>query len=151
MRRKQHNLKQNRVYSVLRDKEGTSLVLVSIIAILVVTGVVILRITTSTLLASADKQKNQDQAYMIAVSLGDSIDDAIAKGTISDPHVLDEFDDSDNTKNAIPNSGVNVSVTDSQSGMDTYTIVTISSCVADAEYVYKLTYLKSGSTYIRQY
>ena len=88
---------------------------------------------------------------MIAVSLGDSIDDAIAKGTISDPHVLDELDDSDNTKNAIPNSGVNVSVTDSQSGMDTYTIVTISSYVADAEYVYKLTYLKSGSTYIRQY
>ena len=53
MRRKQHNSKQNRVYAVLRDKEGTSLVLVSIIAILVVTGVVILRITTSSLLASA--------------------------------------------------------------------------------------------------
>ena len=48
--------------------------LVTIIAIIIITCVIILRVTTSTLWASADRQYYQDQAYMRATSLGQSID-----------------------------------------------------------------------------
>ena len=52
-----------RTSGILRDNEGTSLVLVSIIAIIIITGVVILHVTTSSLWASADLQKYQDQEF----------------------------------------------------------------------------------------
>ncbi|MBE7072672.1 MAG: hypothetical protein E7383_07990 [Ruminococcaceae bacterium] len=136
---------------VLRENEGASLVLVSIIAIIIITGIIVLRMTTNTLLASADKQQQQDQAYMIAVSLGDSIDKAMKNGDITDPHALNGLDDSANTKYAIPNSEVRVTVKDYPSAMETYTVITVYSKVADAEYEYKLTYLNSGAVYVRQY
>lgn len=62
------------------NNEGASLVLVSILAILVVTAVVILRVTSSTYMASANRQANQDQAYELAASLGESIDELIENG-----------------------------------------------------------------------
>lgn len=147
---KQRKKLNNSLFSVIRGNEGASLVLVTIIAIIIVTGVVVLRLSTSALLASADKQTTQDQAYMMAVSLGDSIDKAIKDGKISDPHILDGLDDSSNTS-AVPNSGVTVRVEDYAEGMNAYTVVVVSSHVADAEYEYKLTYLKSGADYMRQY
>ena len=62
-----------RTSSILRDNEGTSLLLVAVIAILIITGVVILRMTTTTLWAASDKQQYKDQAYVMATSLGDSL------------------------------------------------------------------------------
>ena len=59
---------------ILNSNDGTSIVLVTIIAIIIITCVIILRVTTSTLWASADRQYYQDQAYMRATSLGQSID-----------------------------------------------------------------------------
>ena len=69
-----------RTAAVLGNNEGASLVLVSILAILVVTAVVILRVTSSTYMASANRQANQDQAYELAASLGESIDELIENG-----------------------------------------------------------------------
>jgi hypothetical protein len=63
-----------RTAQILSNNEGASLVLVSILAIIVLTAVVILRITTSTFMASSNRQLNQDQAYELAASLGESID-----------------------------------------------------------------------------
>lgn len=151
MKLKQKRKQNNRLLSILRENEGASLVLVAIIAIIIITGVVVLRISTSSLLASADKQQNQDQAYMIAVSLGDSIDKAIKNGKITDPHELNGFDDSAYIRYAIPNSTVTVTVEDHVSGIDTFTYITVYSKVADEEYEYRLTYLKSGPDYVRQY
>lgn len=62
------------------NNEGASLVLVAILAIIVLTAVVILRVTTNTFMASANRQLNQDQAYELAASLGSSIDDLIEDG-----------------------------------------------------------------------
>ena len=138
------------IITKLRNREGASLVLVAIISIIIVTGVVILRITTGTLLASADKQLNQDQAYMMAVSLGDSIDKLVSEGKISDLSNL-SINDSANTQSAIKNSSVSAVATEHHNGVDKYVIVTVSARVADAEYEYKLTYLQSGSTYTRLY
>jgi hypothetical protein len=151
MKLKRKTKLNKRLISVLQKNDGASLVLVAIIAVIIVAGVVVLRISTSALLASADKQMNQDRAYMIAVSLGDSIDKAIKNDKISDPHILNGFDDSANLSNAIPDSEVKVRVEDHPSGMDVYTVITVSSRVADAEYEYKLTYIQSGSVYVRQY
>ena len=148
---KQQKRLQMSALNVLRSREGASLVLASVIAIIIVTGVVILRVTTGTLLASADKQQNQDQAYMMAVSLGDSIDKLVREDKISDLTVLNNFDDSVNTKYAIPNSSLNVKVSEHIQGIDKYVVVTVRSRVADAEYEYSLTYIQTGSVYKRQY
>jgi len=77
-----------RTASILGNNEGASLVLVAILAIVVLTAVVILRVTTSTFMASANRQLNQDQAYELAASLGSSIDELIADGKYS----LDDID-----------------------------------------------------------
>ena len=69
-----------RTAHILSNNEGASLVLVSILAIIVLTAVVILRITTSTFMASSNRQLNQDQAYELAASLGESIDILIERG-----------------------------------------------------------------------
>ena len=69
-----------RTAAVLGNNEGASLVLVSILAILVLLAVVILRLATTTFMASANRQLNQDQAYELAASLGSSIDELITSG-----------------------------------------------------------------------
>ena len=147
---KQQKGKRKNIFSLLREREGASLVLVSIISIIILTGIVILRITTSSLLASADKQFNQDRAYMMAVSMGDSIDKMISRNALSDPKLLN-LDDSASTEHAIPNSELKVSVEEFSSGADKYVVITVYSKVADEEYEYKLNYLLVGSTYVRQY
>ena len=150
MQKKCKNVK-NRLLSELRSREGASLVLATIISIIIVSGVIILRVATSSLWASADKQHNQDQAYMMAVSLGDSIDKAIRENKISDPTLLDGFNDSQNTQYAISNSGISVKVEGFTKGADKYVVITVNSHVSDAEYEYKLTYLQVGSSYTRLY
>ena len=136
-----------RLKHLLHKNDGTSLVLVTIIAIIIVTGIVILRVTTSSLWASADKQIYQDQAYMMAVSLGDSIDKEIQSGNLSFSQI-NGFDDTAHVNSIIPNSGVKVTVSELSNG---YTIVTVSSHVAEANYDYVLTYYKVGSSYVRKY
>ena len=69
-----------RTAAILGNNEGASLVLVAIIAIIVLTSVVALRVATTTFMASANRQYNQDQAYELAASLGESIDILISKG-----------------------------------------------------------------------
>lgn len=138
------------IKKTLFGREGASLVLVTIIAIIIITGVVILRVTTGSLLASADKQLNQDRAYMTAVSLGDAIDEKIKDGKLTDLNSINGYVDSAVSEAfGIPDSYVGVSVTESaETGLYT---VTVSSKVADAEYDYDLIYLKNGSTFVRQY
>ena len=80
MRRIRHDNLIKRTAEVLGSNEGASLVLVSVLAILVLVAVVILRLATTTFMASANRQLNQDQAYELAASLGASIDDLIESG-----------------------------------------------------------------------
>ena len=80
MRRIRRDSLIKRTAGILRDNAGASLLLVSIMAIIVLTAVVILRVSTSTFLASSSRQLNQDQAYELAASLGESIDILIERG-----------------------------------------------------------------------
>ena len=69
-----------RTAAILGNNEGASLVLVSVLAILVLLSVVILRLATTTFMASSNRQLSQDQAYELAASLGASIDELIDEG-----------------------------------------------------------------------
>ncbi|MCR5384034.1 MAG: hypothetical protein K6E72_05330 [Saccharofermentans sp.] len=140
-----------RIVAIIRGNEGASIVLVTIIAILVITGVVILRVATGALWASADHQLYYDQAYEMATSFGDSLDVLILK---EKSIKLSEIAQSGNeffvqtTDTGLPNSSLKAKVSADQ---DSFYDVTVEAKVADASYVYTAKYRISGGNYTRQY
>ena len=127
-----------RTVSILGNNEGASLVLVAILAIVVLTAVVILRVTTSTFMASANRQLNQDQAYELAASLGSSIDELIADGKYS-------LDDIDSDKTIYSHSGFsglpNASVEAIIDVEPDVKVLRVTAKVGKAQYVYTKEYL----------
>lgn len=128
-----------RASDLIRSNEGTSLVLVTIIAIIIITGVIILRTTTSALWASADKQLNKDRAYELATSLGDSMETVITGNSSIDFAGLAFSEDVPE----LPNARVEVTTT-VPSDPNGYYILKVTAKVADAEYTYTATYTNSG-------
>lgn len=144
-----------RTGDILRSNDGTSIVLVTIIAIIIVACVIILRIATSSLWASADRQYYQDQAYLLATSMGASIDDLVVNGEID----LSEYGSSTSptisplpAPSGIPNSSVVVDIASSTNAMTTGYTVTVTAKVANATYIYTAYYTRNKSgTYMRQF
>jgi hypothetical protein len=137
-----------RTCGILRSNEGTSLVLVSIIAIIIVAGVVILHVTTSSLWASADLQRYQDQAYVLATSMGDSIDDLVDAGKMD----LSSYAANHTVITDDNLSAQTVVVTVSQNSSGNYEVtVTATAGNGMATYIYKATYRGSGTSYSRVY
>ena len=66
-----------RISKILKSNNGSSLVLVSALTIIIVALTVSLRIAAGMIMSSANKQLNQDQAYELAVSLGNSLESRI--------------------------------------------------------------------------
>ena len=133
----------NRTAAILGNNEGASLVLVSILAILVLLSVVILRLATTTFMASSNRQLNQDQAYELAASLGSSIDALIENGdydldAITEDKMGDDNIYSCNSFEDMPNSSVMVEV-DVDENNHTKTII-ITAKVKNAQYVYTKEY-----------
>ncbi len=132
-----------RAAKVLGNNDGASMVLVSIMAILVLTAVVILRLATTTFLASSGRQLNQDQAYELAASLGTSIDTLIAEG---------EFDLDSITTDRFKKDGKSIYFRDSFSGLPNASVVAeidveehsktliVTAKVGKAQYVYTKEY-----------
>ncbi len=126
-----------RTREVLSNNEGASLILVSILAIIVLTAVVVLRVTTSTFMASSNRQLNQDQAYELAASLGESIDILIERG---DYNIQNETSGkeiyssvtNDDKFIGLPDAKVVAKVTDIAGGKK----LTVTANVGNAEYVY---------------
>ncbi len=132
-----------RTAAILGNNEGASLVLVSILAILVLLSVVILRLATTTFMASSNRQLNQDQAYELAASLGSSIDALIENGdynldAITEDKMGDDNIYSCNSFEDMPNSSVMVEV-DVDENNHTKTII-ITAKVKNAQYVYTKEY-----------
>ncbi len=65
------------VSKVLKSNKGSSLVLISALTVIIIALTVSLRITAGMIMASANNQLNQDQAYELAVSLGNSLESRI--------------------------------------------------------------------------
>lgn len=141
-----------RTAHILSNNEGASLVLVSILAIIVLTAVVILRITTSTFMASSNRQLNQDQAYELAASLGESIDILIERG---DYNIQKQNLEEDGTAEIYSSTGlddfsglpsgssVNAVVTNITEGDEVVgRRLTVKSVVGQAEYTYIKDYRK---------
>jgi hypothetical protein len=126
-----------RTREVLSNNEGASLILVSILAVIVLTAVVVLRVTTSTFMASSNRQLNQDQAYELAASLGESIDILIERG---DYNIQNETSGkeiyssvtNDDKFTGLPDAKVVAKVTDIAGGKK----LTVTANVGNAEYVY---------------
>ncbi len=127
-----------RTAAVLGNNEGASLVLVSIIAILVLLAVVILRLATTTFMASANRQLNQDQAYELAASLGTSIDDLISEGKYDISSVdADKNIYSKSSFPGLPDASVKAEI---KVGNDVKTLI-VTAKVGKAQYVYTKEYL----------
>ena len=62
---------------VLKSNRGSSLVLISALTVIIIALTVSLRIAAGMIMSSANKQLNQDQAYELAVSLGNSLESRI--------------------------------------------------------------------------
>lgn len=129
----------SRTAAILRGNDGASLVLVTIIAIIIITGVIVLRTTTSALWASADKQLNQDRAYEIATSLGESLDSYIAGNNSVDFAGLAHTE----TINELPDARV-VVTTEIPATPSGYYHLHVRAEVAGAQYTYTATYTNSG-------
>lgn len=133
-----------RTARILRNEEGASIVLVTIISIIVVASVIILAINVNSLIASADKQYSRDQAYEAAKSMGSSFDTIISKGQMD----LKAFaDGSEVFSDSSQNIDVKVKVK-STGQVDTYTLI-VTAETNNEEYVYTATYYGSGKTYMR--
>ena len=145
----------NRAAAILRGNEGASIVLVTIIAILIITGVIILRTTSSALWASADKQLNQDQAYEMATSMGNSLDGIIVGNKSLDLSSIAAGDGviiSKTSINGLPNATISASVEPlSKDDNNRVYIVTVEANVATASYSYIAQYSGSGTNYRRLY
>jgi hypothetical protein len=137
-----------KVLSILRNNEGTSLVLVAIIGIIILTGIVILRVSISALWASADKQLNQDQAYQAATSFGESLDKVIKDNKLSlAPYATSTAVQSVISSRDIPGLPNSTIKTEAKGNgvADGDVMIIVTAKVADAEYVYMATYTSTGA------
>ena len=134
-----------------RSKKGMTLVemivAMALTSIFLASCVVILHVTTSSLWASADLQKYQDQAYVLATSMGDSIDDLVDEGKINIASYNGQVFINDST---LPASSVTAQVKQNADGNYEVT-VTATSGNGKATYIYKATYRGSGTSYTRVY
>ena len=127
---------------ILRSNDGASIVMVTIIAVIIVAGVVILSINSSTLLAFADHQYSKDQAYEAATTLGMTLDEYISKGGIE----LDQHDGQEIVTDSY--NGIDVIARVDGKGTDTY-VVSVTALSRGSEYVFTATYTGAGTTYMR--
>ena len=153
MRRVNKTSLSSRTSVLLRGNEGTSLVLVSIIAIIVITAVIVLRISTSALWASADKQLNQDRAYEVATSLATSMDYMITSENAHAP--ADYVTGGPVPVSGLPDATVDVTMTTTTTSGTDYYVLSVTAKVAGAEYTYTATYyanvVAGTTTYKRAY
>ena len=153
MRKINRNNLIKRTAQILRNNEGASMVLVSVLAIIVLTAVVVLRVATTTFMASTNRQLNQDQAYELAASLGESINLLIEEDKFLIYDVtLDEYvTDSDtgvttyyktiynqNGFEGLPDASVVAMVTETGDGSGR--ILEVTADVGSAEYIYTREY-----------
>jgi len=137
---------RSRTSSILRDNEGASLVLVTIIAVIIISSVIILSVNVNTLIASANQQYNQDQAYEAARSMGSALDKLINDHKLA----LDSFLDGNKEATLISDEGSFVTVEAKVKGTltDTY-VITVTATASEEKYIYSATYFGSGTTYMR--
>ena len=69
--------RNRRIRGILKSNKGSSLILVAALTVVIIGLAVSLRILSGIIMASANQQLNQDQAYELATSLGNSLEERI--------------------------------------------------------------------------
>jgi len=142
---------KRRTADILRNEDGASIVLVTIISIIIVASVVILSVNVSSLKASADKQFYHDQAYEAARTMGLAIDGLISENKVdlksastgSESKIYGNELFSDNSNNI----EVHVYV---KTGAEAETYcVNVAANAGTEDYVFTATYIGSGTSYAR--
>lgn len=67
-------------FRFLKSNKGSSLILVAALTVVIIGLTVSLRILAGIIMASANHQLNQDQAYELATSLGNALEERILNG-----------------------------------------------------------------------
>ena len=67
-------------FRFLKSNKGSSLILVAALTVVIIGITVSLRILAGIIMASANQQLNQDQAYELATSLGNALEERIVNG-----------------------------------------------------------------------
>ncbi|MBR3736260.1 MAG: hypothetical protein IKN07_10280, partial [Lachnospiraceae bacterium] len=67
-------------FKFLKSNKGSSLILVAALTVVIIGVTVSLRIMAGIIMASANQQLNQDQAYELATSLGNALEERIING-----------------------------------------------------------------------
>ena len=67
-------------FRFLKSNKGSSLILVAALTVVIIGVTVSLRIMAGIIMASANQQLNQDQAYELATSLGNALEERIING-----------------------------------------------------------------------
>ncbi len=65
---------------ILKSNKGSSLILVAALTVVIIGVTVSLRIMAGIIMASANQQLNMDQAYELATSLGNALEERIVNG-----------------------------------------------------------------------
>ena len=136
------------VTRVLKSNRGSSLVLISALTVIIIALTVSLRIAAGMIMSSANNQLNQDQAYELAVSLGNSLESRIINpdantGAAAGLELIDgdklvDMSDFD----GLPKSNVTAEV--KKDGTDRY-VLTVTSKVGSASYIWKGIYKGSAA------
>ena len=71
-------------FKFLKSNKGSSLILVAALTVVIIGLTVSLRIMAGIIMASANQQLNQDQAYELATSLGNALEERIINGEKAD-------------------------------------------------------------------
>ncbi len=71
-------------FRFLKSNKGSSLILVAALTVVIIGLTVSLRILAGIIMASANQQLNQDQAYELATSLGNALEERILNGENAD-------------------------------------------------------------------
>lgn len=145
MRCKRKTTLSKRTAGILRDNEGASIVLVTIISILVVTSVVILSVNVNTLISSADRQYFRDQAYEAARTMGSSLDDLINENKLN---LEDHANGAELISDSSNNIEVTVTVSEVTTSANTYKVA-VAAKAGSEEYIYTATYYGSNNVYMR--
>ena len=124
---------------ILKSNRGSSLVLVSVLTVIIIALTVSLRIAAGMIMSSANDQLNQDQAYELAVSPGNSLESRIINpntntGAAAGLELTDGAELVDMTGfDGMPEAKVKAVV--SKDGADRY-VLTVTSNVGKAKYIW---------------
>ncbi|MCR5128062.1 MAG: hypothetical protein K6B69_08155 [Lachnospiraceae bacterium] len=133
-------------FKFIKSNKGSSLILVAALTVVIIGVTVSLRIMAGIIMASANQQLNQDQAYELATSLGNALEERILNGDGTKKTMLELRDGATLVDmsgfEGMPDASVMAKVTSDGNGRY---VLQVTSEVGEAKYLWTATYQGSAS------